>query len=214
MLSILIFNGNLNAQQKLTQRQKWEAKIQRYERMDSINPPTENSILFVGSSSIENWKSIESDFSDKPIVSRGVSGTKTIDIYEYFDRLIMPYQPKQIFLYVGDNDLGYGWKPEEILEQFKKLFFAIRAEKTEAEIVYISIKPFPKRADRLEPTVKTNSLIKDFLESQKNVAYADVYSPMINEEGKLNPDNYMEDGRHLSSSGYKIWKEIVSKFIK
>ncbi|NDW08722.1 GDSL-type esterase/lipase family protein [Dysgonomonas sp. 520] len=213
-IGFLILSNHLNAQDNPVQRQKWETKIQRYERLDSITPPQKDVILFVGSSSIENWKSIESDFPDKPIVSRGVSGTKTVDIYEYRDRLISPYQAKQIFIYVGDNDIGYNWKPEEILEQFKKLFFAIRAEKPETEIVFISIKPFPKRAHRLGSTIETNKLIKDFLEQEENTAYADVYNAMINERGELNPEHYQKDGRHLTTDGYKIWREIILKFIK
>jgi len=60
-------------------------------------------------------------------------------------RLISPYHPKQIFVYEGDNDIGYQWTPDEILEQIKRLFFILRKEKPEAEIIFISIKPSVRR---------------------------------------------------------------------
>lgn len=70
--------------------------MKRYEKADSINPPAKDLILFVGSSTMENWKTLADDFPGKPVLNRGVSGTKTIDLINYKDRLISPYHPKQI----------------------------------------------------------------------------------------------------------------------
>ena len=43
---------------KLPQQLKWEQKMKRYEKADSINPPAKDLILFVGSSTMENWKTL------------------------------------------------------------------------------------------------------------------------------------------------------------
>ena len=50
--------------------------MKRYEKADSINPPAKDLILFVGSSTMENWKTLADDFPGKPVLNRGVSGTK------------------------------------------------------------------------------------------------------------------------------------------
>lgn len=197
-----------------TQPQKWEQKIARYETIDAVDKPGKDVVLFVGSSTIENWKSLTNDFPGKNVLNRGVSGTKTIDLFNFKERLIYPYQAKQIFIYEGDNDIGYKWAPEKILSQFQELFFAIRQEKPNAELMFISIKPSPLRVKDRDDIEKTNSLIKAFIDQQPNAGYVDVYTPMLTAEGELYPEHYREDGLHLTSEGYKVWKQVISKFIK
>jgi len=202
------------AQAVLTQQQKWEEKIQRYERLDKQNPPPDNIILFVGSSTIENWKTLKDDFVGQAVLNRGVSGTKTIDLYTYRDRLITPYNAKQIFIYEGDNDIGLHWSTDRIVEQFAALFSEIRKTKPHAEIIYISIKPSPRRLKDKIQIEEVNARIKQFLKQQSGTAYADVYSKMLDVHGDLVPAYYREDGLHLTAEGYTIWKDVISEFIK
>ncbi|MDR2275396.1 MAG: GDSL-type esterase/lipase family protein [Sphingobacterium sp.] len=202
------------AQSAMTQQQKWEQKIQRYEQLDAQNPPPDNIILFVGSSTIENWKTLKNDFSDQAVLNRGVSGTKTIDLYTYRDRLITPYRAKQIFIYEGDNDIGLGWSTDRIVAQFATLFGEIRKTKPRAEIIYISIKPSPRRLKDKIQIEEVNTKIKEFLKQQPQTGYADVYTEMLNVNGDLVPAYYREDGLHLTAAGYNIWKDVISRFMK
>jgi len=202
------------AQSVLTQQQKWEQKIQRYERLDEQNPPPNNLILFVGSSTIENWKTLKDDFAGQAVLNRGVSGTKTVDLYTYRDRLIAPYDAKQIFIYEGDNDIGLRWSTDSIVEQFAALFREIRKMKPHAEIIYISIKPSPRRLKDKMQIEEVNAKIEQFMEQQSHTGYADVYTRMLDANGDLIPAYYREDGLHLTAEGYHIWKDVISKFIK
>ena len=68
-----------------------------------------------------------------------------------------------------------------------------------------------KDKERIE---QTNALIKEFVEQQMNTAYADVYNPMFTPKGELFPEHYREDGLHLTTEGYAVWKEVISKYIK
>lgn len=213
-LSLCLGISFTNAQTVLTQQQKWEEKIQRYERLDKQNPPPDNVILFVGSSTIENWKTLKDDFGGRAVLNRGVSGTKIIDLYTYRDRLITPYNAKQIFIYEGDNDIGLHWSTDRIVAQFAALFSEIRKTKPQAEIIYISIKPSPRRLKDKIQIEEVNARIKQFLEQQSGTAYADVYSKMLDVNGDLVPAYYREDGLHLTAEGYTIWKDVISKFIK
>ncbi len=199
---------------KLAQQLKWDGKFERYRQQDAANPPADSSVLFVGSSTIENWKSLQDDFPGVPVLNRGVSGTKTIDMINYIDRLVSPYNPRQIFLYPGDNDIGYKWTPEEIMEQVRKLFFLVRSEKPDAEIVFISIKPSPRRMKDVEKIIRTNDLIRRFAESQPDTRYADIFSAMLSPDGGLVPEYYREDGLHLTEEGYRVWKKVISDYIR
>lgn len=199
---------------KLAQQLKWDSKMERYERQDELDPPKDGNILFVGSSTIENWKTVSDDFRGKDVINRGVSGTKTIDIINYFDRLIGPYDPRQIFIYVGDNDIGYSWSPEEIEGQMKRLFFMTRENKPDAEIYVISIKPSPRRLAARERIEQANALIENFVRTQPDAGYIDIYSAMLDENGNIIPEYYREDGLHLTAEGYEVWKKIISDYLK
>src|SRR5262245_34536441 len=65
----------------------------------SINK--ENIVLFTGSSTIRMWKSLQSDFPKYNIVNRGFGGSQTSDLLYNFDKLILPYKAKKIFIYEG-----------------------------------------------------------------------------------------------------------------
>lgn len=199
---------------KLKQQLKWDTKLERYARQDADNPPKDGVILFVGSSTIENWKTLSQDFPDKYVLNRGVSGTKTIDMINYLEHLVTPYSPSQIFLYPGDNDIGYKWTPDEIMEQVKKLFTLVRAEKPDAEIVFISIKPCPRRMKDIDKIVRTNEMLKAFALSQENTAFADVFGAMLSEDGTLVPEYYRDDALHLTEKGYEVWKKVISEYIR
>lgn len=199
---------------KLKQQLKWDEKLERYREQDRQNPPKDGVILFVGSSTIENWKTVSEAFPGKYILNRGVSGTKTIDMVNYSEHLVSPYNPKQVFLYPGDNDIGYKWEPEEILGQVKKLFGIVRAEKPDAEIVLISIKPCPRRMKDLDKIVRTNALVKEFAESQPDTEYADVFDAMLDKDGGLHPEYYREDGLHLTAEGYEVWRKVLENYIR
>lgn len=199
--------------QSASQGEKWEQKIKRYERQDSLTRPAPNMLLFVGSSTIENWKTLSDDFPDHLVLNRGVSGTKTIDLYNFRKRLIEPYQPKKIFIYEGDNDIGLGWKTEAIMTQFKQLIEAIREAKPQAELIFISIKLSPRRLKDQAQVEEVNAGIKAYLATIPNTRYADVYTPMLGPDGEIIAEYYREDGLHLTPAGYGVWKQVIGAFL-
>lgn len=202
------------AQEQLTQQQKWEQKVRAYEKQDSLNPPGKHVILFTGSSTIENWKTLQQDIPGKNVLNRGISGTKTSDLLHYANRVIRPYHADQIFLYEGDNDIGFKLSPDSILFRFKQLFNYIRQINTGVEIIFIAIKPSPRRLKDTVAIRQTNLLIKDFLQTEKNTGYADVYTAMLAPDKQLVPAYYREDGLHLTAEGYKVWTDVIKPFIK
>ena len=60
------------------------------------------------------------------------------------------------------------------------------------------------------PQVKrANGLIAMFLSEQPNTAFIDVFSKMINSEGKPMRNLFGPDMLHMNSDGYQIWKEML-----
>jgi hypothetical protein len=77
---------------------------------------------------------------------------------------MFPYQPKEIVIYCGDNDLAASdtVSAQTVFERFKTLYEMIRKKLATEKIVYVSIKPSPSREKLMPKMEEANQLIKDF----------------------------------------------------
>lgn len=83
----------------------FNSNIEAYRKKDASNRPAEGKTLFVGSSVMEFWKTLEKDLSPLPAMNRGIAGTKIVQWPHYVDRLVLPYKPSAVALYAGSNDM-------------------------------------------------------------------------------------------------------------
>src|ERR1700688_1161761 len=86
--------------------QPFAGEIQEFKNQDKSNPPPANGILFVGSSSFKKWTDVSSYFPGYTIINRGFGGSSLPDVIRYADDIIIPYHPKQVVVYCGDNDFA------------------------------------------------------------------------------------------------------------
>lgn len=191
------------------------SEIQSFKKEDSLHFPPKNAILFVGSSSFRKWTDVQKYFPGYTIINRGFGGSTFPDAIRYANDIIFPYQPKQILIYEGDNDLASSDKitPDSVLNRFKKLFWLIRSKLPDVSIAFVSIKPSPSR-ERLFPKMKkSNLLIKKFLKRKKHAAFIDVYHKMLNSDGSPNKDIFIKDMLHMNAKGYEIWQKIIEPYL-
>ncbi len=80
--------------------------IQEFKKQDQQNPPPQNAILLIGSSSFTKWTDVADYFPTKTIINRGFGGSRLLDLNYFADDLLAPYQPKQIIIYCGENDFA------------------------------------------------------------------------------------------------------------
>jgi len=191
-------------------------EIQAFKKQDSAHFPAKNSILFVGSSSFNFWKDMHDYFPGYPLINRGFGGSSLTDVIRYAPDIIYPYEPKQIVIYCGENDLAVeNATPQIVLDRVKTLFNMIRSKFKNVPVLYVSIKPSPSRAHLMPVMVSSNKLIKAFLNRQQKAIFVDVYSKMLQKDGKPRTDIFTADNLHMNAKGYAIWKkEIESKLVK
>jgi lysophospholipase L1-like esterase len=184
--------------------------VQTIKKYDQMYKPPVHPVLFVGSSSIRKWDDCTQIFAKYNALNRGIGGAVINDITYYLNDVVFPYQPKQIVLYVGENDLPNDMvTPDTVLNRTIKLYQAIRAKLPNIPIVYISIKPSPSRDKFKEKAVASNALIKKFLAGEANTTFVNVYSLMLTKEGKLRPELFVADMLHMNATGYAIWRKAV-----
>jgi hypothetical protein len=85
------------------------------------DPPVPGSVVFYGSSSIRLWETLAEDFPGLPVVNAGFGGSTLAACAHFFGRLIGPLQPRSLLLYAGDNDLGDGRSPQQVLASLRSL---------------------------------------------------------------------------------------------
>src|SRR5690554_5849357 len=123
----------------------WEKEIQKFEQQDRVEMPAPGGILFVGSSSIRGWRSVAEDYPDRHVINRGFGGSEIGDVLHFFDRVILKYEPRQVVLYAGDNDIASGKSAETVFGNFKKLVGKFEEQLPDTELIFLSIKPSTAR---------------------------------------------------------------------
>jgi lysophospholipase L1-like esterase len=192
-----------------------DAEIAAFEAQDKTTPPPANSILFVGSSSIRLWSDLNEAFPGKPVINRGFGGSTLTDLIKYMPRIILPYSPKQVVVYAGDNDIAQGNKTaRELYSQFLTFFSLVRKQLPNAAITYVSVKPSPARRQFMPVTAEANRMIKQYISGQRNASFVDVYTPMLGANGQPRPELFGADSLHMSPQGYAVWKSVIAPALK
>src|SRR5690606_24445988 len=123
----------------------FEKDIEDFKSRDKENPPEKGQILFIGSSSFTLWKDVQDYFPGKKILNRGFGGSSLTHLIEYANDIIFPYEPSQIVIYSGENDIAGGASAQVTYERFKTVYRIIREKLPEVPMLYVSMKPSPSR---------------------------------------------------------------------
>jgi lysophospholipase L1-like esterase len=185
--------------------------INRFKEQDRLNPPPQNAILFIGSSSFTMWYDMQEQFPDFTIINRGFGGSTLDDLIRYVEFIVYPYNPKQIVIYCGENDFASSdtISVELVTHRFVQLYNLIVEKYPEVKISYVSMKPSPSRWHIANKFMAGNNEIKEFLESKINTSYINIWDHMLTKSGTPDKSIFLEDMLHMNIYGYKIWtKEI------
>jgi lysophospholipase L1-like esterase len=188
---------------------KWQKEIAAIEKRYMQKAPPKAPIVFVGSSSIRRWEKLTADFPNKPVLNHGFGGSEVFDSVNFAHRLILPFQPKQIVMYAGGNDLNAGKSPERVFADFQVFVAKVHAELPQTKICYISSAPNPKRWSQIKQVRSLNALIRSFCAEDDRLQYLDVHPAMLAPNGEPKPDIFVEDQLHMNTKGYELWKGLV-----
>lgn len=199
----------LGAKEPIDPFAKWENEIAAFETADRANPPAKGGIIFVGSSSIKKWTTVQEDFPHHRVLNRGFGGSQLGDSVHFADRIVIPYAPRMVVVYAGGNDLNAGKTPGQVFAAFQAFVEKVRAQLPETTIAYISIAGNPKRWAQVEQVKATNALIADYIGKNPGLKFIDVFPRMLGADGLPLPDIFVADRLHMNAKGYELWTGIV-----
>ncbi len=204
------------SQHSIAQQPAFYDEIQHFKSMDSVHFPPKHAILFVGSSSFRKWADVQSYFPKSTIINRGFGGSTLSDVIYYANDIILPYHPREIVIYCGENDLAYSdtITPQVVFGRFKTLFSIIRTHMPDIPVVFLSIKPSPSRERLLPEMVEANKLISAYIKKQPHTSFVDIYHKMLDKNGKPMADIFLDDNLHMNAKGYHIWQKALAPYLQ
>lgn len=209
LLTLLISVNSLLAQEKV----RYQDDVQTIKKYDKMFAPPANPIVFVGSSSIRKWDDLERTFASYVAMNRGVGGAVTKDIIHFAKELIFDYQPRQVVIYVGENDLPEGASADTVFSRFRQLYRLVRATLPQVPIEYISLKPSPSRVQYMKTAEAANALIRAFLAKEPNTHFINVFPLMLDKQGQPRPELFIADMLHMNAKGYAIWRNALLPYL-
>jgi lysophospholipase L1-like esterase len=188
-------------------------EIKAFEAAEKNNPPPRHAVVFLGSSSIRKWTSLKRDFPGHTVINRGFGGSQIIDSVDYFERIVVPLQPKLIVFYAGSNDINARKKPETVFKDFQELVRKMEMELPDTKLAFISIVTSPSRWRQVEEVKKANGLIAEFISHDPKLSFLNVFPLMLDSEGKPKPELYVADRLHMTAKGYAQWTSVIGPYL-
>ena len=189
---------------------RWLEKTKK--RASAGAPP----VVFYGSSSFRLWETLEEDFPGIGAMNLGFGGSTMAACAHFFRRLVPPHRPRSLLLYAGDNDLGDGRSPEQVLASLRDLLRQADTLLGPIPLAFLSIKPSPARQYLQKNIERSNALARHEVLARPAGRFINVYPRMLRADRRPRVELYADDGLHLSRLGYRVWAEIImehSRFV-
>ncbi len=177
--------------------------------------PAPGSIICIGSSHMQLWKSVKEDLAPLTVYNYGIGGSRMTQAADLFiDNLAIPFKPRAVILYEGSNDINAGTKPETVLANFQKIHRKLHAALPEARLYVLGVVPSPgKRFEKIAELKKTNELLAKECATQPWMKFIDTTSPLLGADGKPKEELFKPGDIHMLPAGYVVWKSVIAPVI-
>jgi lysophospholipase L1-like esterase len=193
----------------------WESSILQFEKEEKNSPSVKNSILFIGSSTFTLWKTLEKDMTPLKVVNRGFGGSRMADMSRYYNRLVLPHNPKAVVLFAGTNDIS-GKKPataQEVFQGFLSFIQHVRNTLPKTPIYYVAITPTPSRWKHWDTAREANKQIREYSEENANLHFIDPTAKFLGSDGKPIRTLFRIDKLHPNEKGYRLLTESIKPIL-
>ncbi|QDU59121.1 GDSL-type esterase/lipase family protein [Aeoliella mucimassa] len=191
--------------------QPYQNEVNRWNTQDALDPLPQDSIVFVGSSSIRRWEQLTRDFADYNVIQRGIGGALFDDVNAQVGDLVNKHSPRAVVVWAGTNDLGSGSNGLEVLDDYLGFVNSVHTVDPTVDIFYLGIMPTPGREGNRPQEDIANGLISNYASSHDHAYYIDLPAEFDALGAYTGSDfqNKFVDDIHLNRDGYDLWTSIV-----
>ncbi len=215
-VSFLLFSSFTGQKKKNQPVNNYENDIAAFEQLDKTEKYADNSILFVGSSSIRLWSTLKEDAAPYPVIQRGFGGSRTPDVVFYLKRIVYPHQFSAVAIFVANDITGSpnDLTPKETQKNYREMVKIVRAKYKQQPIFIIEITPSQSRWKYWPMIQQTNALLKELCAKQKNLYFIETAQNFLNEKSEPRNELFRDDHLHLNRDGYLIWGKLIKAEIE
>jgi lysophospholipase L1-like esterase len=194
----------------------WIPEVSQLLALDTVETYTDGAILFMGSSSIRLWKTLQDDMKPYDAIRRGYGGASYSDLIHFTEAIVSPHKLSGIVIFVA-NDIRAqpdDKHPEEVLALFQEVVQLIRKHHPKTPVFSIAVTPTPSRWAAWNEISKANDLIEVYCKNTENLHFIKTSHGFLTAEGKPDSSLFVQDMLHQNEKGYAIWAGIIKKEIQ
>ncbi|MCH2200539.1 MAG: GDSL-type esterase/lipase family protein [Fuerstiella sp.] len=202
-------------QYRATAVERWERAVTGLETKDRVERHPDNSILFVGSSSIRRWEHMAADLAPYHPIQRGYGGAKWCDVAIFADRLISPHTFRAVVFFVGNDISGRNTDklPEEVAGLFTYVLRKVRDHNSHAAVFFVAVTPTPSRFGVWPQIRAANTAVRIVCERSDNTYFISTESIFLDSLGKPRSELFVKDALHLNRDGYVRWTAAIKSHL-
>ena len=190
-------------------------------------PVEADKVLLYGSSFFTNWgvERATEQWSSATngalqIVNHGFGGATVSELLHYYDRLVLDYKPCAIVFRTGINDVKHGLSATQTKELTEELFDRVQSDFP--GIKMIAIKVFDTTAvteEEMNELRRYNDMLDTLTQKYETLYTVDLnpffYKSTQDIGTRKNFRNvFVEDGLHLTDSGYEQMADYLAPKVK
>ena len=187
---------------------KWKNDIDAFIRYDQKYPSKTRRNVFLGSSTLRLWSTLERDLANFSPSNRGFGGSRMSDLPAVIPSIIKRDDTKRVLIYSGGNDIALLKSSDQVADSAEECINSIRSISDDIDIVFFSI--------LMHPAFHTVHHEIQILNDQLIQMMQDVGGTFLDINAAIESDidqYYAADGIHLNSQGYNILVNVVSGFL-
>lgn len=172
----------------------------------------QHSIVLTGSSTIGRWTTSKEDLRPLETYNIGIGGTTVADHLAWLDRMVAPFDPRAVVVYVGANDISGGADSRtgtDTAEAVIEYLHRLEEVAPDAVLYYVEIAETPARESVRDEVRAANTAISAYAETDDRVTFVPTAQTLLTADGRIDSALFVDDGLHFDEAGYARFSEAV-----
>jgi hypothetical protein len=178
-------------------------------RLIGLRTPVAGEVVFVGSSTITYWSSLQHDMAPLAVANCGFGGSMIAHSAYYADILLKPPSPSAVVLSAGSNDLAFGKSVNAVVADFERLVARVHALHPGVPLYFVSINRAPARRWFWKKFDEVNRRVQAIAERDPLVRFIDASSALYDANGYAVSGAFGFDRLHPTAKGYALWTSVI-----
>jgi len=195
---------------------RWGSAIEELQALDKTEQHPEDAILFIGSSSVRLWETIESDMAPFPVIRRGYGGAKFSDVAVFAERLITPHQYEAMVVFVANDVVGKSTdlSVDEVERLTRHVVQVSQQHQSDSPVLLVEITPTASRLVAWPKIRRVNDRLREISLTTPNVYFVETADYYLDAKGKPIDEYFKSDRLHQTEAGYAVWGSLIKRRLR